>query len=552
MIRSLATFSMLVVLLAAFFGCSPQKAAEETPASSNNSGAQSAPASGGGSRIAINIGTPPDTLDLSKMHGIPEHKIALVLCEPHVRLDQDLNAEPGASERWESNEDATVWTFHLRKDGKWHDGKPVTAQDFLFAHRRVLNQATGAKYADFMYRFLKGGEAYYNANDPSLPLPGITAPDDYTVIYELDAPTPIFPVIIAHTAWFPIPKHAVEAAGASWASSDKFFIGNGAFEMVSWRPDRIVGRKSQHYWGRNEVHFDEVVIRMIEDTNSELAAFEAKEIDVTDKVLVTEVDRLKRTPDWFAGPYLGVYYGLFNTTVPPFNNKDVRRAFMLSVNRDLIVNQITRRGERPGQGMIPWGIKYPDGKDYREAAGDLVGPTDVAAAKEALARAGYGPGGKTLPRVEYLYNTDITHRMVGEQLQTMWREALGVTAQLQNVEWKEKLRRGQNQEFQITRAGWIGDYNDPITFLEIFLSNDGNNDGRYNNPKFDELVRNAMREGDWKKRRDLVIQAEKILIEDAALCPIFFYTEPILVRADLEGVIRNPIGNLDITRARRR
>lgn len=501
--------------------------------------------------IRVNVATEPETIDSSLAKGIPEHKILLSICEPLVRLNGKAEPTPGAAEKWEMSADGLTWTYHLRKDGKWHNGDTVTAHDFEYAIRRILDPNTGGQYADFVYMVLKGGKEFYELKERTdeTPFEGVKVIDDFTIEYHMQHPTPYFGTVVAHTSFFPLNRKVVEAGGKNWANDPKTFVGNGAFRLAEWHPhDRMILKKADTYWDKDNIWLDQIIIRMIEDENTELAAFESGEVDITDKVPLTEVDKLKATPDWYAGPYLGTYYVCFNTSAPPFDNVNLRRAFSRAIDRELIVSRITRRGEPAATGIVPVGVLMNDGSDFRDFSGDLIGAFDAAAAKKLIADAGYSDA-KPLPSITYMYNTSSEHKVIGEQLEAMWRGNLGVTVKLENVEWKEKLRRGQAAQFEMMRNAWIGDYLDPITFLEIFHSKSGNNDGKFNNPRFDELLGLARAETDWKVRRDYLAEAEKILLDQAAIAPIFFYTNPRLVRHDYQGVILNALGNLDVTRA---
>lgn len=543
-------FFLAAILMLASFGCG--QAPDDGPRKSGT------PAGGGGDKpakeldrtIRINVATEPETIDSSLSKGIPEHKILLCLSEPLVRLNAKAEPTPGIAEKWEVNETNTVWTFHLRKNAKWHNGDPVTAKDFEYAVRRILDPKVGGQYADFVFNVLKGGREFYalETRTDATPFEGVKVLDDHTIEYHMQNPTPYFLTVVAHTSFLPLNRKVVEAGGKTWANDVKTFVGCGAFKLAEWRPhDRMILKKADTYWGKDEVWFDEVVIRMIDNENTELAAFESGEVDITDKVPFSEAAELRKTPHWYQGPYLGTYYVCFNTIAPPFDNKKLRQAFSKAIDRKLIVENVTKRGEPTATGLVPVGITLPDGRDYRDVAGDMIGPFDAAAAKKLLQESGVDPS----TQFAYVYNTSDEHKIIGEQLQTLWREALGVTVKMENVEWKEKLRRGQTQEFQAMRNAWIGDYLDPLTFLEIFASDSLNNDGKYTNPKFDELLQKARAEGDWQKRRDMLVEAERMLIEDAAIAPIFFYTNPRLIRANIEGEVLNALGNMDITRARR-
>lgn len=506
-------------------------------------------------KLRINIATEPETLDPSLMQGIPESKIAQGLMEGLVRLDTELNAYPAVATEWSHNPEQTVWTFKLRKDAKWQNGEPVTAKDFVYGIQRILTPSTAGPYAANVYTFIKGGRAYYEAGgmDKGLTLASVKAVDDYTIEYTLENPTPFFLTLISHASWLPLNKAAIDKGGKTWANSPETFVGNGPFKMVSYRAqDRIVMKKADTYWDKASIFWDEVDLFMIEDQNTENSAFVTGDIDVTESVQLSEVDNWKGKPEFRPFPMVGTYYVGFNMQRAPFDDVRVRKAFNMAIRRNLITDRVTRRGEIPATGLVPNAVKSAvPGKTFRERAGDLYGKPDAEGAKKLLAEAGYGPD-KKLRETEYIYNTKNEHTLIGEQLQSMWKRALGVDVKLQNVEWGVKLKRTQTGDYDIGRLAWIGDYSDPMTFLELFTSDNVQNDPQLRSKKYDELIASARKEADPVKREDILIAAEKLLcVDECAVAPLYFYTDPLLIKADIQGLDRNPVGQLLYTRAKR-
>ncbi|MCB2155279.1 peptide ABC transporter substrate-binding protein [bacterium] len=549
-----------LLMIGMLVACSPQEAGDNGGGSSEsaNAGQQNErtfpPAPKG--TIRINLGAEPFSLDPNTANDIPSSKVIRHLQEGLIRLDGDAQPKPAVAESWEHDDAYKVWTFHLRDGMTWTNGDPVVAGDFVFALRRILTPATQAQYAQMVFGFLEGGREFYSSNGEDDENFGARAIDDHTLEIRLTAPTPFFPTVVNHPSWYALNRRAVEANGDRWALSADTYVGNGPYILEDWAPkDRIIVTKNPNYYGADEVNFDKIVFRMIESESTALAAFEAGDLDIIDRIPLPEVKRLRETPEWAAPPYLGCYYVCYNVTEPPFDDLALRKAFSLTINRDMIVNKLTRRGETPATGYVPEGIPLPNGKDYREVAPKFIPTGDfaknLAEAKRILAEAGYG-NGKSIPRVSYLYNTADEHKIIAEAMQAVWQVSLGANVDLVNVEWKVKIDRGNTQDYEFMRSGWIGDYLDPMTFLDIFETGGGNNDAGYSNPRYDELLEKARQETNPDKRLEYMIELERILVEeDCVVAPIYFYREPFLIRTDVKDWVRNALGDLDVSRAYR-
>ena len=491
--------------------------------------------------LRYNIGAEPETLDPSKATGIPESTVMLNGFDGLIRTDVSGNEIiPRAAERWEISPDGLVYTFHLR-EAAWSDGKPVTAHDFEYAYKRILDPKMAAEYAIMLY-YLAGAEAYNTGKikDPSTV--GVRAIDDRTLELRLAAPTPFFLKILAHSTYLPLPRHIVET-NPDWALTPATYISNGPFILSEWHHhNRLILKKNPRYWNADNVAIDALVFRTIQATSTEQAMFVTGELDVTYQVPTEAIRRLRASPDFRSFPQIATYYVCFNTTRPPFDDRRVRRAFSLAIDRRVIAEKICQGGELPANAFVPPSIRDADGRrDFRVVVGDLFESPDPTEARRLLAEAGY-PDGKGFPPVSYLYNDDERHRKIALVLQHMWRTNLGVRADLQVQEWKVLLFNRRTAYYDVCRHGWVGDYADPSTFLDIFITGSGMNDAKWSNAAYDRLIAAARLELDPIKRMAQLHEAEKILMDDMAIAPLFFYRTIYLEKPNVRGVVRTALG----------
>ncbi len=506
--------------------------------------------------LAINLGAEPKTLDPSLVDALPASQALRGLMEGLVYADKDLNPQPAVAESWEHNEDYTVWTFHLRPDAKWHNGDTVTASDFKFGAERVCTPSTNAPYAQIVFSFLDGGKEYYDAGgmDEGLSLDSVKVVDEDTVEYHMDFPAPFFLTMVSFAPWYPLHQGTVEEHGAGWSTSPDTFVGNGAFKLTEYHSrDRMEMVKTDTYWDRDEIFWSEITMYMIDDKNTEMQAFGSGDLDITEGVAIPQVPYWKDRPEYRVVPGLATYYVTFNTNREPFTDPRVRRAFNMVIDRDLIVNRVTKAGEIPSDGFVPHGMRSPrEGQTYRDVAPDYIpGEPQIEKAKQLLAEAGFDED-NPLPTLEYLYNTQDTNKLIAEQLQFMWRDAFGVDVRLQNAEWGVTLGRIARGDYQFARASWIADYADPLNFLSIFTTGNTKNGPKFNNERYDNLIEQARYEGDPIKREDLFIEAEGLLVEEeAAVAPIYTYALNFLAATDLRDLHMNSLSNILYVRAYR-
>jgi oligopeptide transport system substrate-binding protein len=473
----------------------------------------------------INNLAEPESVDPGIVTGVPEHRIVSNLFEGLATNDpKDLSPQPGMARSWSISKDGLTYTFTLR-DATWTDGRKVTAHDFVYAWERVLNPKLGAKYAQQLY-YLKHGEDYNKGKVTDFRQVGVRAADDRTLVVTLHAPTPYFLFLTTFYTLYPVPRWTIEAHGTDWVKPGKI-VSNGPFRLASWVPQReLVLEKNPAHWDAATVKLDRVVFIPTDDLNTAYKQFQAGESDWCTSVPPAQIDAAKQRPEYYATPYLGTYFIRFNVTKPPFADVRVRKALSMAVDREALTRFVTKAGEIPTTSFVPASLSGYEGPR---------GPgLDPAAAKKLLAEAGF-PGGKGFPKTELLYNTSEQHRAITQAIQQMWKEHLGIDVELVNVEWKVYLAKLSSLDYQISRGGWIGDYPDPNTFLDMWISGGGNNRTGWSNKRFDELIARAQTLA-GRERMTLLAEAEKILVVDEApILPLYTYVNKGMLSRKVKG-----------------
>lgn len=472
-----------------------------------------------GAEFIIGNGTEPQSLDPSKIEGVPEHRIYMALFEGLVAYNPETaNAEPGVAESWTISPDGTVITFKLRK-ATWSDGVAITAKTFVDSWLRTLDPETASNYAYMIGMVVKGADAYNTGNGPREGV-AIKAVDDYTFEVTLTGPAPYALDMMAHYAFSPLPMHAIEKFGADWIKPGNF-VGNGPFVLEDWAPqEKLTVVPNAKYWDKKNVFLSRITFLPIDDNNTAYSKFLAGEIDWNANPPLSMLDEIKLRDDYVVTPQVATYYYVFNITRGPLQDVRVRKALNMAIDKQELVDKVMKAGQLPADSIAPVMA------GYTPARGN---PYNVEAAKAFLAEAGY-PNGKGFPKQTVIYNTSEAHKIVAEYIQQVWKTTLGIDIQIQNVEWKTFLDQRHNHDFEIARAGWVGDYQDPNTFHEMFLTGAGNNDGAYSNPKYDELVRKAGTMPGGAERMQVLHDAEEILItQDQAVMPLYFYVDQHLI-----------------------
>ncbi len=493
----------------------------------------SADATGKGAEFIIGNGAEPQSLDPSKIEGVPEHRIYMALFEGLVGYDpKTATAMPGVAESWTISPDGTVYTFKLRKT-TWSDGTPITAKTFVDSWLRTLAPETGSNYAYMITMVVKGAEAY-NAGTGKASDVAIKAVDDYTFQVTLTGPAPYALDMFGHYAFSPLPMHTIAKFGDEWIKPGNF-VGNGPFVLETWTPqEKITAVPNAKYWDKKNVKLSRITFLAIEDNNTLYQKYLAGEIDWDCNPPLSMIDELKLRDDFQVSPQVATYYYIFNVTEPVLKDVRVRKALTMAVDRKELVTKVMKGGQLPADSIAPVMTGYTPAKGN---------PYDLAKAKALLAEAGY-PDGKGFPKMTVIYNTSEAHKKVAEYIQQVWKKNLGIDITIQNIEWKTFLDVRHNHDFQISRAGWVGDYQDPNTFHEMFLKESGNNDGAYDNPKYDELVHKAATLPNGPARMQALHDAEEILMtQDQAVMPLYFYVnQDIIDTAKWTGWYSNALG----------
>ena len=464
-------------------------------------------------------GAEPELLDPPLSTAQATSRLMYALFEGLTAFDSKGVPQPGVAERWEISADTLHYTFHLRHDAKWSNGDPVTAGDFLSSWQRTLLPATASEYAYQLY-YIRGAKDFGEGKTKDFSTVGVHAPDPFTIEITLESPTPFFLDLCAFSTLLPVHRATVEKY-SDWASKPAHFMGNGPFTLKEWRPfDRVRLVKNPRYWNAASVKMNSVDVLPAARPHTAYNFYATGIADLMmDKGLAPTplLGELKKRPDFHAAPFLGNYFFRFNAKRKPFNDARVRQAFALVVDKPYLVEHITRAGEVPATSFVPPGA----GNGYEPPPGPA---RDVEKARKLLADAGY-PEGRGFPVVYYLYRSDSDlDQDIAVELQNMFRRDLGVTIQLARQEWTVYLNSQSKLDYDLCRSSWVGDYNDPNTFLDMFLTDGGNNRTGWSSAPYDKLIAAAAREVDTKKRFDIFREAERMLVSDEMpICPLYYY-----------------------------
>ena len=482
-------------------------------------------------------GAEPQTLDPHKAEGVPSSHIMRDLYEGLTSEAPDGEVIPGAAESWTLSDDGKVYVFNMRRNAKWSNGDPVTAHDFVYGLRRCADPLTASKYSQILAP-IKNAEAVVAGELPVEQL-GVKALDDYRLEVRLKAPTPYFLGLLNHSSTYAVHRPSVEEHGIGFSRPGNL-VSNGAYKLQDWMvQSQITLVRNPEYWNDANTTINKVIYYPTEDLSSELKRFRAGELDWTNDVPGSQVEWIKKNlPDALkVSTYLGIYYFGFNTTKPPFkDNKKLRQALAMAIDRKVITDKITKAGEVPAYGYVPPGI--PGYESQRAEWSKWPREQRFEEARRLYNEAGYSRD-KPL-KVEIIYNTHENHKKVSLAVAAMWRSVLGVDYTLINQEWKVFLQtRKLKEDTEVFRAGWIGDYNDPYTFLELLHSKHGINDSGYNNPEYDALLERIATESDPDRREQLMAEAEQQILTELPVMPIYYYVAKHLKQPYVDGWTAN-------------
>jgi oligopeptide transport system substrate-binding protein len=479
------------------------------------------------------------TLDPQLNEDVSGSDILRDLFEGLTNQDADGNTIPGVAESWEASEGNTVWTFNLRKNAKWSNGDPVTAHDFVYAWRRAADPATASPYSWYVELMSIENGAAVLAGDKAPEELGVEAVDDYTFRVKLSQALPYFVAMTTHATVFPTHQATIEKHGDQWTRPENM-VSNGAYKLTEWvLNERTVRERNEMYWNNEATILDKVVTLVISDENVALTRWRAGELDRTE-VPSGQYPRLKEElPDeTHSFPRLCNYYYTFNLSdsgPEAFKDVRVRKALAYAVDRDVIVENVLQGGQFPAYTFTPGataGFEVPD-VDFA----NMTQEERDAKAKELIAEAGYGADNPL--KFDMLYNTSEGHKKIATAIAAMWKQKLGVEAVLANMEWKTFLETRGQQDFELARGAWCGDYNEASTFLDLVTTPSGYNDGKYSNAEVDELMAAAKTA---ENPNENYTRVEQILAEEMPVIPVYHYTGVMMLKKNVKGW---PFGNVE-------
>jgi len=485
--------------------------------------------------LHLAISAEPRDLDPQILVSYNDMTISLALFEGLTAIDETTSEPvPALAERWEQSPNGRVWTFHLRPDLRWSDGSPLTADDVVFSLRRVLSPQLGSEYAYVLFTLV--GAEDFNAGKITDPTAlGVRAQDPKTVVLTLTQPTPTLPALLALPTTFPVPRHVIERLGRADDRANRWtqpgnLVGSGPFRLTEWsRNQRIVTERNSHFRDDRATRLQSVVFYPYESATAQESAFRAGQIHLTSEVPLSKIAAYRAGPNreqLRADPFIETGFLRINLGRPPLDDPRVRLALAHALDRRALVDKVALGGQSPAHSLTP-----PGTAGYTSTAGI---PDSYAKARELLAAAGF-PGGKGFPSLEIMSFTNELNQRLLEAIQQMWKRELGIDVTLSLKEQRVWLDDERQRNYALSGARWIGDYVDPSTFLEVFLSNSGNNATGWSNADYDRLVRAASAETDRGRRRSLYQEAEAILLAEAPIIPIYHGTRTFLIHPSVKG-----------------
>ncbi|MCG3087628.1 peptide ABC transporter substrate-binding protein [Sporosarcina cyprini] len=539
--------AMLALVLAACTankeaGKEPEKTDGNTSSTDEGKDGSGEEASSGDKVLYLNNGQEPTSFDPSIGFDAVSWSALNNIMEGLTRLDENHKAVEATAEKIDISEDGLTYTFHIRDNAKWSNGDPVVAGDFVFAWKHMLDQET-ASPAAFLAYFIEGAEAYNNGEGSADDI-AIKAEDDKTFVVKLSAPNEAFLNIITNPSFFPI-NEKVATENPEWHTNAATFVGNGPFKLTSWDHDvSFEFEKNENYWDADAVKLDKVHWAMVNDSNTEYQMYQSGELDLSG-VPSELAEQLKDSDELVVEDQAGLYFYRFNTSMEPFTNAKIRRAFAMAVDQEEIVQYVTKNGEKPAHGFVAYGFIGPDGKEFRDTVGDLVSYNPDEAKKlleEGMKEEGY----TELPKVTLTYSTSESHQNIAIALQSKFKEVLGADVELQNVEAKVFASEQKEFKYQLSRSSFLHDYADPVNALESFITGSSMNRTTWSNAEYDKLIEDIKNETDENKRWELLQDADRLLMEEMPVFPLYFYNQTTLEKPGVSGILRHPVGYLDL------
>lgn len=537
-IISLLLVATMAVSMVACGSAASDGAANGGQAAANTDAAAADTTASGEKILSVQIGPDPETIDPALNSAVDGGNMLLYTHECLLVIGEDGSLQPGQAESYEVSEDGLTWTFHLRDGLKWSDGTDLTANDFVYSWKRVCDPMVAAPYADTVLSMVAGYEDAIAGNLDALQ---VAAPDDKTFVVTLANNCSFFGSLAAFATLSPVQQATVEANGDAWAVSAETYIGNGSFYIAEWVPGSyILMKKNPNYWNAAAIKLDGIKFNLIEDANASYTAYQSGEIMMIKDVPTEEIPSLEGNPEFHVDPIIGTYYINLNCDRDIFKDAKVRKALSLSIDRDYVANTLMQGTYSPAYNFMGPGWTDTDGTEFiKNANGGKTYISEdydanLAEAKKLLADAGY-PDGAGFPTITYTTNDSGYHKVVAEYLQQVWAAELGINLEVNVVEWSSFTPMRRNGEYDVARNGWVGDYSDPSNMIELLYSQNGNNDGKYNNPEFDKNIDIARTTLDAAERSQALHKAEDILMADTGCVPVAYYNDFYLQSEKITG-----------------
>ena len=546
---TLAAGLMCAAMLAGCGGSSsetePQTIGEPTSAAEESAQETATAEPTGAQELTFVLNNEPDSLDPSYTNNSFASPFLANLFEGLVTYDENGELAPGNAESWESNEDMTVWTFHLRDGLKWSDGTPLTAEDYVYSALHVMTPTTTSQYVNMMTDYIVNGQEYYDGAVSAEEV-GVKALDENTVEYTLKQPTPFFADVTSMWVYSPVQEATVEANGDKWSTAADTYVSNGPFKVSEINMgESVVLAKNENYWDAENVTLEKLTFRYILDQSTALTAYENGEVDGVRNIPAGDIARLKAEG---AGTntinvYGTVYYN-FNCEKEPYNNPLVRKALNLAIDREAIINNVAQLDAQPAYSILAPGYMV-DGKDILEGRStfEMSPNADVEAAQAALAEAGY-PNGEGFPTVQLSFYSDDTVKKVAEAIQEMWETNLGINVEVTSADWAVFYSGVQNGDYEVAAMGWSADYVNPISFLPLLVTGDVTNTSFYSNPEYDALVEQIKVERDPAAFAQLVKEADELVSSDYPVLPLYYKADTYLLKDYVSGVYTDSSAHL--------
>lgn len=525
----------------------PNESTEEEASTGDDATAESdgGAASTGEKVLSVQIGPNPETLDPALNSAVDGGNMILHTFECLLTVDEEGKLAPGQAESWEVSEDGLTWTFHLRDGLKWSDGSDLTANDFVYSWQRVCDPNTAAPYAETVLSMVEG---YDEAIAGDITKLNVVAVDDTTLEVHLTSACSYFGSLAAFATLSPVQQATIEANGDAWAVDASTYISNGSFYISEWVPGSyIMCTKNPNYWNADAVKLDAIKFNLIEDANASYSAYQTGEVLFIKDVPTEEIPSLEGNPEFYVDPIIGTYYLSLNTQKAPFDDANVRKALSLAIDREYVAGTLMQGTYSAASNFMGPGWIDTDGSQFMDNANggqpyiDITNhEANVEEAKRLLAEAGY-PDGEGFPAITYSTNDAGYHKVVAEYLQQAWAE-LGITLDVDIVEWASFTPMRRNGDYEASRNGWVGDYSDPSNMLDLLYSTNGNNDGKFNNKDYDAAMDISRTTLDAAERSEALHKAEDILMNEAGCIPVAYYNDFWLQSSKITGMWHSAYG----------